>query len=93
MVAKTAENRRPRALRMSFGEESGDAGAHRIAHDVRGRDLQIIKQRPRILGHLGHCIVGGIVKLLAAAVSAIIEGDDPPTVFGQGFNPLRGKTS
>ena len=61
--AQSAEDRAAHPLRMRERQERGDAGAHRIAHDVGARDIQMIEQRAHVLRHDGAVIGGRIVEL------------------------------
>ena len=61
--AEAAEDDAARARRMRERQERRDARAHRIAHDVGARDVEMIEQRADVLGHDGAVIGGGVVEL------------------------------
>ena len=46
---------RAHALRMRERQERGDARAHRIAHHVGARDVEMIEQRAHVLRHAARC--------------------------------------
>ena len=74
-------------------KEGGDARAHGITHHVGAAEIEMIQQRPHVLGHPGAVIRGRVVELARAAVPAIVERDDASAGLDQrrhpaGINPV-----
>ena len=49
----------------------------------------MVEQARRVGGHQRRMVGGGIGRFVALAVAAIVEGDHPPAVMGQRFDPTR----
>ena len=72
---------------MGERKERGNARAHGIAHHIGAAEIEMIEQRPHVLGHPGAMIRGRVAELARASVPAIIEGDDTPTCSGKRRHP------
>ena len=92
-AAEPAEHDTAHAIRMRQRQKRRDARAHRIAHHVGARDIEMIEQRPHVLGHHGAVIGGRIVELGRGAMAAIVERDHAPAGAGQRRDPARDRPS
>ena len=88
-VAETTEDQRAHEFGPAERQERGDARAHRIAHHVGALDPEAPEEIGRVAGHQVGAIVARGVELLARAVAAVVEGDDPPPGMGQRLDPAR----
>ncbi len=70
-------------------QERRDARAHRIAHDMRALDAEMVEQRCRIRGHFGRRIVGLVIALRRRTMAAIVEGDGAVAGIVQRLEPAR----
>ena len=61
------------------GQDRGNPRAHRISHDIRPRDVEMIHQRNHILGHDQGGVELRLIKLIALSMPAIIERNDTKT--------------
>jgi hypothetical protein len=81
------------ALGMFKSQKCRNARAHGIAHDMRLFDAEMIEQGRRVRRHLGRRIFIRIMGLRRKPMSAIIDGNDTISGFGQrpepaGRNPV-----
>src|SRR5262249_62100555 len=77
----------PQPHRISDGKKRGDTRAHRVAHHVDARELEMIEQGSHILRHARAVIVCWIIELARGTVSSIVERDDAPAGLYQRRNP------
>ena len=63
--------------------------AERVAHDVRPRDVEMVRQRQHITRHRSDVIVLRIVELCRLPVPAIVERDHAPARLAQMRYPGR----
>ena len=80
--ARAGEHEAPHPFGMLEDKERSNPRAHRITHHVGALDAEMIEQTPRILGHLRRAVELRVVQLLALAVPAIVERDDPASSPG-----------
>ncbi len=74
--ANPAKHRRAQTLRMQHQQPRHDSSAHRIAHNQRAPDSQVIEQPDHVVAHRLAAVRRRIVRLAAIPVTAAIERND-----------------
>ena len=87
--AETAKHNGTYAIGIRQGQESGDAGPHRIAHDIGAGQREMIEQSPHVVRHDRAVIGCRVIQFGRCAMAAIVERNHTASGARQGRHPAR----
>ena len=87
--ADTADDQVRHPFGMIAGDGEREVGAHGVAHHLGLTDAQVVHEGQDVAGHGAAVIVGRIVRLVAVAVAAVIQGDHPEVLALEGCVPAQ----
>lgn len=72
---------------MGHGQKGGNARTHGISHHMGFRDAEMIEQRHGVFRHDRRIIGVWIMRLVACAMAAIVDGNHPVARIPECFQP------